>query len=230
MNRSWDADNNDGGADPNEAVEFGSLLGSYEFSNLEDFALGEYNQFSQTSGNPTFSFAVPYYGFYVQDSFRALPNLTLDMGLREDFQVYPQPAENPAFPLTGQYPNQFRRLAPRFGFAWEPVSKTVVRGGSVSYTHLDVYKRQILSIRGVLRVGTADLEPRSTAPPKSESGKAPARRRVSVLKREQVVQALKEADGQVGGSDGAAARLGLKRTTLIAHMKKLGINPRTRCV
>jgi hypothetical protein len=56
---------------------------------------------------------VPYYGFYVQDTFRALPKLTLEMGLREDFQVYPQPAENPAFPLTGQYPNQFRRLAPR---------------------------------------------------------------------------------------------------------------------
>ena len=74
---------------------------SYEFSNLEAFALGEYNVFSQTSGNPTFSFSVPYYGFYVQDSFRALPNLTLEMGVREDFQVYPQPAENPV-PLTGQ--------------------------------------------------------------------------------------------------------------------------------
>jgi hypothetical protein len=129
MNRAWDSDNNDGGADPNEAVEFGSFLGSYEFSNLEDFALGEYNQFSQASGNPTFSFAVPYYGFYVQDTYRALPQLTLEMGLREDFQVYPQPAENPAFPLTGQYPNQFRRLAPRFGFSWQPVPKTVVRGG-----------------------------------------------------------------------------------------------------
>ncbi|MFZ0825490.1 MAG: carboxypeptidase regulatory-like domain-containing protein [Terriglobales bacterium] len=129
MNRTWDADNNDGGADPNEAVEFGSFLGSYEFSNLEAFALGEYNVFSQTAGNPTFSFRVPYYGFYVQDTFRALPKLTLEMGLREDFQVYPQPAENPAFPLTGQYPNEFRRLAPRVGFAWQPESKTVVRGG-----------------------------------------------------------------------------------------------------
>jgi hypothetical protein len=127
--RSWDADNNDGGADPNAAVQFGSFLGSYEFSNLEAFVLGEYNLFSQTSGNPTFSFAVPYYGFYVQDTFRALPQLTLEMGLREDFQVYPQPAENPAFPLTGQYPNQFLRLAPRFGFAWQPLSATVVRGG-----------------------------------------------------------------------------------------------------
>ena len=129
MSRAWDADNNFGGADPNAEVQFGSFLGSYEFSNLEDFALGEYSLFSQASGNPTFSFAVPYYGFYVQDSFRAWPQLTLEMGLREDFQVYPQPAENPAFPLTGQYPNQFRRLAPRFGFAWQPVSKTVVRGG-----------------------------------------------------------------------------------------------------
>jgi hypothetical protein len=129
MTRAWDADTNDGGADPNAAVDFGSPLGSYEFSNLQDFALGQYNVFSQTAGNPTFSFSVPYYGFYVQDSFRALPQLTLEMGLREDFQVYPQPMENPAFPLTGQYPNQFLRLAPRFGFAWQPLSKTVVRGG-----------------------------------------------------------------------------------------------------
>jgi len=127
--RAWDADNNFGGADPNADVQFGSFLGSYEFSNLESFALGEYNLYSQASGNPTFSFAVPYYGFYVQDTFRALTHLTLEIGLREDFQVYPQPAENPAFPLTGQYPNQFLRLAPRFGFAWQPGSKTVVRGG-----------------------------------------------------------------------------------------------------
>ena len=129
MSRARDTDNNDGGADPNAAVDFGSFLGSYEFPNLEAFALGEYALFSQTSGNPTFSFAVPYYGFYVQDSFRALPQLTLEMGLREDFQVYPQPVENPVFPLTGQYPNQFLRLAPRFGFAWQPTAKTVMRGG-----------------------------------------------------------------------------------------------------
>lgn len=129
MNRAFDADTNFGGADPNADVQFGSFLGSYEFSNLESFALGEYNIFSQASGNPVFSFHVPYYGFYVQDSFRALPRLTLEIGLREDFQVYPQPPTNPAFPLTGQYPNQFLRLAPRFGFAWQPASKTVVRGG-----------------------------------------------------------------------------------------------------
>jgi hypothetical protein len=128
-NRARDVDTNFGGADPNADSQFGSFLGSYEFSNLESFALGEYNIFSQASGNPVFSFAVPYYGFYAQDSFQALPHLTLEFGLREDFQVYPQPAENPGFPLTGQYPNQFLRLAPRFGFAWQVTPNTVVRGG-----------------------------------------------------------------------------------------------------
>ncbi len=148
MSRAWDKDTDDGGADPNADVQFGSPLGSYEFSNPEDFALGEYNLFSQASGNPAFSFAVPYYGFYVQDSFRALPNLTLDMGLREDFQIYHQPAENPAFPLTGQYPNQFRRFAPRFGFAWQPASKTVVRGGfGQFYTNMNGlnYRNAVIS-------------------------------------------------------------------------------------
>ena len=148
FNRARDADTDDGGADPNEAVEFGSPLGSYEFPNLEAFALGEYITFSQAAGNPTFSFAVPYYGFYMQDTFRALPKLTLEMGLREDFQVYPQPAENPAFPLTGQYPNQFQRLAPRFGFAWQPAPKTVVRGGfGMFYTNLNGlnYRNAVIS-------------------------------------------------------------------------------------
>lgn len=138
FNRAWDSDNNDGGADPNEAVDRGSFLGSYEFSNLQDFALGEYNVFSQSSGNPTYAFAAPYYGFYLQDTFRALPKLTFEMGLREDFQVYPQPRENPAFPLTGQYPNQYQRLAPRFGFALQPAAKTVVRGGfGLFYTNMN---------------------------------------------------------------------------------------------
>lgn len=129
FSRAYDSDTNDGGADPNAAVQFGSPIGSYEFSNLQNFALGQYNIFSQASGKPTFSFAVPYFAFYVQDTFRALPQLTFELGLREDFQVYPQPAENPLFPLTGQYQNQYMRVAPRFGFAWQPLSKTVVRGG-----------------------------------------------------------------------------------------------------
>ena len=129
FNRAWDSDNNFGGADPNESVQNGSFLGSYQFSNLTSFALGQYLAFNQSSGNPTFAFAVPYYGFYVQDTYRILRRLTVEGGVREDFQVYPQPVENPAFPLTGQFPNQYARVSPRLGFAWQPMPKTVVRGG-----------------------------------------------------------------------------------------------------
>jgi formate hydrogenlyase transcriptional activator len=38
-----------------------------------------------------------------------------------------------------------------------------------------------------------------------------------------ILQALKEANGQVGGADGAAARLGFKRTTLQSRMRKYNI-------
>jgi formate hydrogenlyase transcriptional activator len=44
--------------------------------------------------------------------------------------------------------------------------------------------------------------------------------------RDQIVRALTETKGRVGGADGAAARLRLNRTTLLARMKKLSIAPR----
>jgi formate hydrogenlyase transcriptional activator len=45
-------------------------------------------------------------------------------------------------------------------------------------------------------------------------------------RRDEIVRALTEAKGRVGGADGAAARMRMNRTTLLAQMKKLGIDPR----
>jgi formate hydrogenlyase transcriptional activator len=42
--------------------------------------------------------------------------------------------------------------------------------------------------------------------------------------RARILKALEEAKGQVGGPDGAAARLGLKRTTLQSRMRKYNIS------
>ena len=42
---------------------------------------------------------------------------------------------------------------------------------------------------------------------------------------DEIVRVLTECKGRVGGSDGAAVRMGLSRTTLISRMKKLGIDP-----
>ena len=46
--------------------------------------------------------------------------------------------------------------------------------------------------------------------------------------REQIIKALQEARGQVGGPSGAAARLGLKRTTLQSRMRKYNISRQYR--
>jgi hypothetical protein len=42
--------------------------------------------------------------------------------------------------------------------------------------------------------------------------------------RSHILQALRQTEGVVGGPNGAAARLGLLRTTLISKMKRLGIH------
>jgi transcriptional regulator with GAF, ATPase, and Fis domain len=44
--------------------------------------------------------------------------------------------------------------------------------------------------------------------------------------REHILRVLRSCKGIIGGADGAAARLGLKRTTLNSKLKKLGIDRR----
>jgi formate hydrogenlyase transcriptional activator len=46
--------------------------------------------------------------------------------------------------------------------------------------------------------------------------------------RSHILHTLEQTEGVVGGRDGAAARLGLPRTTLIAKMKRLGVSPSQR--
>jgi formate hydrogenlyase transcriptional activator len=41
--------------------------------------------------------------------------------------------------------------------------------------------------------------------------------------RDEIIQALTACKGRVGGTDGAAASLGMNRTTFLSRMKKLGI-------
>ena len=41
--------------------------------------------------------------------------------------------------------------------------------------------------------------------------------------RQAIIKALEDAKGQVGGPDGTAARLGMKRTTMQSRMRKLNI-------
>jgi formate hydrogenlyase transcriptional activator len=57
----------------------------------------------------------------------------------------------------------------------------------------------------------------------SQSDKSNVADEYTRKQRDQIVQALSACSGRVGGSDGAAARLGMNRTTLLSRMKKFGI-------
>lgn len=46
------------------------------------------------------------------------------------------------------------------------------------------------------------------------------------MEREHILRVLRETNGVLSGNDGAASRLGLKRTTLQSMIKRLGIHPR----
>lgn len=49
---------------------------------------------------------------------------------------------------------------------------------------------------------------------------------LEAAEREHILRVLRECEGMIGGANGAAERLGLKRTTLNSKMKKLGIKRR----
>lgn len=95
-------------------------------------------------------------------------------------------------------------------------------------------ERAILVSNGPLvRVSLVDLRTRSVTtrnrPTKPESSPVssdtqPIRDVLEDVKRKQILAALEQSHGIVAGPNGAAARLGLKRSTLQLRMKKLGIS------
>ena len=91
----------------------------------------------------------------------------------------------------------------------------------------------ILSSGPSLDVSVTELQPRTAPVPARDDQSAHSTRRTPVrsilaeVDRNQIIRALKETDGRIGGPNGAANRLGLKRTTFITRMKKLGIDAST---
>jgi formate hydrogenlyase transcriptional activator len=73
----------------------------------------------------------------------------------------------------------------------------------------------ILSPGNILRAPLGELE-RTPAAPAGHST-------LEETERSHILKVLSETNGVVGGRNGAAKRLGLKRTTLIYKMQKLGI-------
>jgi formate hydrogenlyase transcriptional activator len=89
----------------------------------------------------------------------------------------------------------------------------------------NVLERSVILTNGsVLQVPMTELI--SASNPVALSGRSPAAS--PSAERSRILKALEEARGQVGGPDGAAARLGMKRTTLQARMRKHNISRQFR--
>jgi outer membrane receptor protein involved in Fe transport len=109
-------------------------------------ALGNYACFGtyyQGYGSPVFAIATSDYGVFAQDNWKFSPRLTLELGLRYDYEAIPSPVASlttatgsfvPYNGITNQ-PSDKNNFGPRVGFAYDAYGsgKTVVRGGFGMY-------------------------------------------------------------------------------------------------
>ena len=92
--------------------------GVYLFSTVVDFLAGRPEQFRQAFGGTSVDFPVTSVGGFVQDHWSLSPRVTIDLGVRYDFERLPNG--------FNQDTNNF---SPRMGVAWSLSSKWVLRAG-----------------------------------------------------------------------------------------------------
>src|SRR6202171_468029 len=129
--------------------------GTFTFSTLSDFLTNQPHKFTAAqSANPTVGLRQSLFGIYIQDDWRARPNLTINLGLRWEmttvptdvqgklatlFNLYSDALPHCATVVTGScagggplLPNStLHNFDPRVGFAWDPFHRrqTALRGG-----------------------------------------------------------------------------------------------------
>ncbi len=86
----------------------------------------------------------------------------------------------------------------------------------------NLLERAVILTRGsILYVPLAELE--SDDEEEEAEAAVSENPNLRAAEREHILRVLRETKGQIGGPEGAAARLGVKRTTLNSKLKKLGI-------
>ena len=97
-----------------------------------------YSSLNQGFGGTVFDLSTLDTAYFVQDDWKVTPRLTLNLGVRYDYEALPAPYANAVAannPQEGNHPSDKNNIAPRVGFAWDPfgLGKTVVRGGFGMY-------------------------------------------------------------------------------------------------
>jgi hypothetical protein len=131
-------------------VNFGglSLFGSGipGTTGAQSYGLGIPTTYIQGIGTSNEPFDNLPFGFFAQDTWRLSHNLTLNYGLRYDFEISPlfapatavNAAAEKSLGVVEGIPRDYKNVAPRIGLAWDPRGdgKTVVRAGyGLFYDH-----------------------------------------------------------------------------------------------
>jgi len=134
--------------------------------------------------------------------------------------------------------------AARMGRRFTSISEGFMEGlaqhtwpGNIRELQNFLERTAILSTGAVLSGSLPVPAPRNISSGTAQTGSFPERRPdssksdlLAEAQRTLILQVLEQAEGVVGGRNGAAARLGMRRTTLISKMQRLGINHKQNSV
>jgi hypothetical protein len=109
-----------------------------------------YALFGQTLGNPSLDYNSLFSGFFAQDSWKPIRNLTIVYGLRYDIYKMPEANNNSPFPFSQHFNTDMNNVAPRLGVAYGlgKNERTVIRASTGIFydpPQTDQYRRALLN-------------------------------------------------------------------------------------